>query len=212
MIFWSIPTTSKITENTSVVFCLGSKSMVICLTRQMWVPQDSSWISQLYPRTQRSSDGLWQNQDHTRLAWTLKIKDIQSFLGFTNFYHCFIHGILTSLFHSPDLLTRVLSGILHQNVVWLSKHLRKHSQQLWSWLTGPSTHKSTLKLAHPTMHWQLCSLSTHPKMSYTWSLSIHELSPHLNWITMYMRRNFLLFSKPSNVGDTILRDMVHQLT
>src|ERR1700731_432593 len=40
-----------------------------------------------------------------------KVKDIQSFLGFTNFYHCFIHGC-------SDIIT-LMTCLTRKNTPWL---------------------------------------------------------------------------------------------
>ena len=59
-------------------------------------------------------------------------KDIQSFLGFTNFYRCFI-------LHYSDItipLTKALLGISPTNAALLSTCWRKPSPPHWCWCTG----------------------------------------------------------------------------
>src|SRR5882724_4081367 len=62
------------------------------MCRQMRVPCHFLKIPQIHAVSRRPHHGPLQGPNHPRLAKPRKVKDIQSFLGFTNFYHCFIFG------------------------------------------------------------------------------------------------------------------------
>src|SRR3979490_3407109 len=59
---------------------------------------------------------------------------------------------------------------------------------------------------HLTMHLQLFSLSTPRTVNFTpWPFTL-ELLLHPNLITTFMTKNIWLYSRHSNVGDTIWKD------
>ena len=81
-----------------------------------------------------------------------QVKDIQSFLGFANFYHHFIFGY--------SEITVPLMHLTHKGTIWHFsdechqplKHLKRLSPQLWSLPIGSQTLKSLLKPTHLNMH------------------------------------------------------------
>ena len=54
--------------------------------------------------------GPVQSPDHQDWPVPQKVKDIQSFLGFANFYHCFIHGY--------SKITVLLMHLTHKGTPW----------------------------------------------------------------------------------------------
>jgi len=58
----------------------------------MQVPHHFLWIPWIYAVTWRPHHGPIQSSNHPRLATPQKVKDIQSFLGFCQFYCHFIYG------------------------------------------------------------------------------------------------------------------------
>src|SRR5882724_8688231 len=58
----------------------------------MQIPRHFLQIPWIYAVTQRPHHGPIQSPYYPRLANSTKVKDIQSFLSFANFYHRFIYG------------------------------------------------------------------------------------------------------------------------
>src|SRR5882724_3003059 len=58
----------------------------------MRIPHHFLKIPRIYAVTRRPHHGPIQSPDYPRLASSMKVKDIQSFLGFANFYRHFIYG------------------------------------------------------------------------------------------------------------------------
>jgi len=81
-----------------------------------------------------------------------KIKDIQSFLGFTNFYCCFIFGYYEITIPLMHLTHKVPIGTSPMSAVQPLKHLKGLSPQLRSLPIGFQTLKSQSKPMLPTMH------------------------------------------------------------
>src|SRR5882724_1163919 len=76
----------------------------------MQVPRHFLRIPQIYAVTRRPHHGLIQSPDYPRLANSTKVKDIQSFLGFANFYHRFIYGY--------SEITVLLTCLTHKGTPW----------------------------------------------------------------------------------------------
>jgi RNase H-like domain found in reverse transcriptase len=153
-----------------------------------------------------SADGLTMSEEKVQTIqdWPepWMVKDIQSFLGFANFYCCFIHNY-------SDIMAP-FTRLTQKGIPWdFTEECRKSFEFL----------KKAFTLAPILLHWvpdqplvmeiaasdyalsaTLSSLIN--PVNFTWSLFIPKCFPAPNSITMFMIRSFWQFLKHSNVDST----------
>ena len=136
-----------------------------------------------------------------------KIKDIQSFLGFTNFYRWFIHNY--------SEITIPLTWLTLKGMTW------NFTQECCSTF---ELLKKAFTSAPILMHWILTNLwlcklmlwitlsqpffpCTLWMVNFILLLSTLRPFPMLSWTMMFMTKSCWQFTKHSNTGDTTLRDL-----
>ena len=167
-----------------------------------------------YLRYMLSPDGLMMAQNKVQIIqdWPElhKVKDIQSFLGFTNFYHCFIYEY--------SRIVILLMNLTRKNVPWnFTDECR----------SAFNTLKKAFTTAPVLTHWipdtqiivetdasAMCSQPFCPLRplleSYTPLCSTPRHSHLRNATAMSMIKSYSQSLKPSPIGDTISRVPVHQ--
>jgi len=140
-----------------------------------------------------------------------KVKDIQSFLNFANFYHRFIYGYSEITVPLTHLTRKGTPGISPMSAIQHLKHLKRLSPQLWSLPIGSWTLKSQSRLMPLTMHLPLSSPLRLPMATCT---LLHSTSRHFqpqNSIMMSMTKSYSQFLKLSNDGDITSKALDFQL-
>ena len=111
MTYWSIPMTFPSTNDTSRKYSTDSTLMAFSSVQ---INVNSTSLPVNTSGTCSLPDGLTMASNKVQIIqdWLepCKVKDIQSFLGFTNFYHRFIYGY--------SRITVLLTRLTHKGVLW----------------------------------------------------------------------------------------------
>jgi len=155
----------------------------------MWVPHHFLRIPQIYAVTKGLTMALYKVQIIQDWPIPWKVKDIQSFLGFANFYHHFIYRYSEITVPLMRLTRKGTPGILCDDCHSAFKHLKRLSPQLWSLPIGSQTLKLQSRLTPLTMHSLLsfplcCWWWLAPYFIHSWTFSAWNL------ITMSMTKSY----------------------
>ena len=141
-----------------------------------------------------------------------KVKDIQSFLRFANFYRCFIYGY--------SEITIPLTHLTRKGAIW---HFSNECRLAFDTLKRAFTTALVLthwipdtplqsRLTPLTMLSPLSFPLRLPPATYTWLHSIPEHFTNRNATMTFMTKSSSQFLKPSNVGDITLRALEFRST
>ena len=172
----------------------------------MQVPHHFLRITRIYAVTRRPHHGPVQSPDYPRLAWTPKVKDVQSFLSFAKFYCHFIYGY--------SEITIPLVHLTCKGALWnFSDECHSAFEALKKAFTTAFVLTHWILITQITVKTNASDYALTAVLSIIWMVNctpLHSTPRHfLLWNSnkMCTTKNSWWFLKLSNDGDITLKDL-----